>query len=539
VAVSYTKSAKKCERFTLSGFFAGFVDYEKRHAVATCRWCGEHFVRYFAQWVCPTAECQERCAAHAVVRNDPQEGASPFLYLPLPLQVEIEEHPARRLLVEGPAGYGKSYSARWSLYKLCMKYKGFRALLLRCTYDQLEKNHLQHIDDEISHFENARFKRGTQEPKHVVFGDTQARLYFGYCQHKTDVAQFRGPEYDRIVLEEASEFVEDAITFIPTRDRGSNQAREAMLADGKDHGTTRLLTNPGGRSALLLRDLYIDRKPDPDEFPHYNPADYASISGRVEDNPYLAANHKSSGLGGLDAATYQQQAEGRWDVFPGQFFPDWRNDQHVRHIESIGDSAYVGVLLYGYNAPGVLFLARTLADGRLHIEHEWKFKQQTIPQTAERAKAILAERGITKIRLVCPQDMADTKQADTLQAEAPRVTFGRNGVTLIPVDADAHGWSRVHDYLRMSPHGTPWLTVSPSCVYLSRTLPTLIADDKHPDELANAQDDRAALALRTLVASRPQPGTKPVVKSELPQWSLGWWKKTEQRPRGLLSLGRS
>jgi hypothetical protein len=507
-----------------------------RHKIAACRWCGEHFARYHGQWSCTTRACVERCVSHAVLKPTPDDGASPFLYLPLPLQVEIEEHPARRLLVEGPAGYGKSHSARWSLYKLCLKYKGFRGLLLRCTYDALERNHLQHVDDEIAHFENARFKRGTNEPKHVVFGDMQSRLYFGYCRFAVDVTQYRGPEYDRIVIEEASDFVEEAITFIPTRDRGSSHAREAMVAAGKDHGTTRLLTNPGGRSALLLRDLYIDRKPDPEKYPHYDPADYASISGRVEDNPYLAANHKSSGLGGLDAETYQQQAEGRWDVFPGQFFPDFRVDQHVRRIPS-DDAAYVGVLLYGYNAPGVLFLARTLADGKLHVEFEWKYRHQTIPAVAERVKTILAERGISSLRLVCPIDMAAEKSIDTQQAEAPRVTFARNGISLSPVDADAHGWQRVHDYLRAAPDGTPWLTVSPDCPYLSRTLPTLIADPNHPDDIDNGQDDRAAIALRTLVASRPQPGTKPTVKVRPQPWTLGWHKSLESRPRGVLSLG--
>jgi hypothetical protein len=520
-----------------SGWFAGFVDYEKRHAVAKCRWCGGAFVRYFAHWLCENAECQERCAAHAVLKPEIEDGKSPFLFLPLPLQVEFITSPIKRLLIHGPAGISKSYGSRWALYSSCRAIPGYRALLLRKTYDQLFKNHLQFMHAEASALGDARFKNSTQEPKQMAFDNTSA-VYMGYCQHDADILQHLGNEWDEIVFEEAVHFSPNALSEISARDRGSATAREAMYALGRTTGRCRYPTNPGGPAMAYLEDFCITKAPDPEKYPHYSPTVYGDIHGDITDNPYLDENYKASVLGGLEAERYEQLAEGRWDVFPGQFFPDWRVDQHVRRIPS-DDAAYVGVLLYGYNAPGVLFLARTLADGRLHIEHEWKFKQQTIPQAAERVKAILAERGITKIRLVCPQDMADTKQADTLQAEAPRVTFGRNGVTLIPVDADAHGWSRVHDYLRMSPHGTPWLTVSPSCVYLSRTLPTLIADDKHPDELANAQDDRAALALRTLVASRPQPGTKPVVKSELPQWSLGWWKKTEQRPRGLLSLGRS
>lgn len=504
-----------------------------RHAVAVCRWCQSPFARYHSQWTCPTPECQERCAAHAVLKPTPEDGTSPFLYLPLPLQVEVEEHPARRLLVEGPAGWGKSYAARWSLYKLAMKYRGFRGLLLRCTYDELDKNHLQFIDDEIAHFENAKFKRGTQEAKHVVFNDMQSRIYFGYCQHKTDILQYRGPEYDRIELEEASEFVEDALTFIPTRDRGSATGREALLADGMEHGNTRLRTNPGGRSALLLRDFYIDRKPDPEKYPHYDPADYACISGRVEDNPYLAANHKSSGLGGLDAETYAQQAEGRWDVFPGQFFPDWRETIHV-NTTVLDDEPRVAVLLYGYHLQGVLFTARLLANGHVHIEREWKFRHTTIADVAKGVK----ERLAGKVRIVCPTDMVDDSEPDAIKAEPPIQKFARHGVSLVPVDADDFGWDHVHDYLRPAPDGTPWLTVAPSCQYLARTLPTLIADENHPDELAKGQDSRAALALRTLLASRPLPSAKSAAKQPPAEYSLAWFKTLDKRPRGVLSLGR-
>ena len=517
-----------------NGYFAGFVDYEKRHKVAKCRWCGGAFVRYFAQWVCENSECQERCAEHAVVKPDVVEGESPFLYLPLPLQVEIEMHPARRLLIEGPAGYGKSYSARWSLYKLCLKHRGFQGLLIRCTYDQLNRNHLQFVDDEIRHFEGAKFHNNTQEPRHINFSAQGSKLFFGYCEHSKHIGQYKGPEYDRVCIEEASEVINDGLAFIVTRDRGSAPGREAMLAAGFEHGTSRLLTNPGGRSALFLRDHYIDRAPDPVEYPHYNADDYASINGRIEDNPYLAHDHKSSGLGGLDKATYAQQAEGRWDVFPGQFFPDFVKEQHVVGNVYDGTETQIAVLLYGFHTPGVLFIARLMPNGRIHIDREWKFKQTTIADVAIGVQARLPE----KMRIVCPTDMVDDSEPDAIKAEPPIAKFARHGIALTPVEADAFGWDHVHDYLRPAPDGQPWLTVSPSCNYLARTLPTLIADENHPDELAKGQDDRAALALRTLLASRPLPSAKAVANTPPAEYSLAWFKRRDERPRGVLSLGR-
>ena len=256
------------------------------HKVARCRWCDGPFWRaYGFQWLCSNPACAARCISHAILKPlIPTDDSTPFLFRPLPLQVDVEESPVKRLLVHGAAGVSKSFGGRWGLYKRCRQFKGYRALLLRCTGDQLYKNHLQFMPDEAAQLGDAKCFLGTNAPKHMKFENTST-VYFGYCQHRDDIAQHLGPEWDEVVFEEAVHFMDDAILEISARDRGSNSAREAMSKAGLTEGRTRYLTNPGGRAMNLLDDICIKRAPDPKEFPEYDPRYYGEIKGSVADNP--------------------------------------------------------------------------------------------------------------------------------------------------------------------------------------------------------------------------------------------------------------
>lgn len=310
-----------------AGILAG-LEAPKAHKIARCRWCGGPFVRVWAQWFCANLAqgCPDRQIAHAIHHPTPIEGRSPFFYLPLPLQVDIEESPVKRLLVHGPQGISKSYGGRMSLYARCRKIPGYQALLLRCTYDQLQKNHLQFVRAECDALGDAKYTAGTTK---VVEFENGSRIFMGFCDKAADIEDHRGPEWDEVLIEEAVSLLPEAINVITSRDRGSAPAREAMIALGFEEGRSRLLTNPGGRAQMFLEDHYITRSPDRLEYPKYDPQFYGHIMGDIRDNPYLSETYKESVLGGLDADRYEQFAEGRWDIVAGQFFGQWNPTRHV------------------------------------------------------------------------------------------------------------------------------------------------------------------------------------------------------------------
>ena len=296
------------------------------HGVAKCRWCGGRFVFIFdAQWICETAACAERQIAGAIQKPDfaRHEGQTPFAYLPLPLQIDMSGTTFKRLLVAGAAGACKSYGARWELYKKSLRVPGNQSLLLRCTYPELEKNHLKYMEIEQAMLDGAKFVGGNSPKMKFENGSL---ISMGYCKDAADVAQHLGAEWDDIVIEEGNSFLPNALTEIPARDRGSFLAqRNGAPRDGR----TLILANPGGRGMLTLIDHYIKRDPDPDEFPAYNRDMHGFIHATLDDNPYLSEDYAARTLGGLTAARYKQLRYGDWTVTAGQFFSAFTSETHI------------------------------------------------------------------------------------------------------------------------------------------------------------------------------------------------------------------
>lgn len=285
------------------------------HQVAKCRWCGGKF-RFIdhRHWICTTSACADRQLARAMRRAGDPHG--PIIHLPLPLQVDCRESTVRNLLIAGAAGVSKSVGCRWAIYQDCRDVPGFRALLLRVSYDQLAKNHLQYIPYETHQLGDAYYQAG---PKLTTFSHGEDRpdskLFSGYCDEENTILQHMGPEYDLVAFEEATGFLPVAIENISTRARGSATAQRTPRS-----GLVRLYAMPGGRAMRFLVQFFIKKNPNPEEFPKYDPAEYGYIPCNLDDNPYLPENYAQKSLSGLSAARYQQLRYGDWTVLAGQFF---------------------------------------------------------------------------------------------------------------------------------------------------------------------------------------------------------------------------
>src|SRR5262245_49928532 len=134
------------------------------HPVARCRWCQRQFRRYDERhWICTTEQCAERQLALAMYRAG---GGGAPLFIPFPLQVEVEENTTRNLLIAGAAGVSKSTASRWSLYRACRKIPGYRAMILRTTFPELERNHLQFMPLEAEQLGDADYKNRTMTFHH-------------------------------------------------------------------------------------------------------------------------------------------------------------------------------------------------------------------------------------------------------------------------------------------------------------------------------------------------------------------------------------
>lgn len=224
-------------------------------------------------------------------------------------------------MVHGAQGVSKSYFGRMYAYDRCLSVPGFRVLLLRRTYDELNKNHMQFMESEARAL-GAKWTQSGINAKQMRFlhgDDPEAIIFAGSCQDEGDIKAHVGPEYDLILLEEGVTLLTKAIREIMARDRGSAPARPFREKIGLV-GQTRILTNPGGVAMNYLKRLFIDKNADAEDFPGYNPIYFDQMTGEVQDNPYLPENFVEKSLGHLDPIRRAQLAEGKWNVFEGQFF---------------------------------------------------------------------------------------------------------------------------------------------------------------------------------------------------------------------------
>lgn len=464
---------------------------DTKTAGALCCWCSATLVPAGAQaFLCPTPACRERQLLWAIQQKkvDPKGTTSmSYLYLPTPRQVEFHESTAKHTLFGGAAGPGKSHALRWDVYRRCLTYPGYEALLLRRTFPELEKTHMRRASREAPHID------ATFVPSdHVLRFANGSILEFGHCDNDAAISKYLSTEYDWIGFDELVTFDAATALEIMTRARSSKPGVRAMVKAG---------SNPGGVGALWVLDFFIDHNPDRERYPGYRAEDWNFIPAQLDDNPYRDVEYEQA-LTVLDPARYQQLRHGNWRVFDGQFFGKWSEAAHVLDLNISRDGAtWFCSLDWGFNAPGVCLWWAAMADGHFLIVDEYKFKETTVKDVAATIRAKSKDLGLSRV----PQVWADPAiwQRTGQVGESIGETFGRLHVPVVKSDNDRiNGWQRVQEMLRAAPDGRPWLQVHPRCQYLMRTIPAAVRDTDEPEDVDTACDDHALDALRYGAMSR-------------------------------------
>lgn len=257
--------------------------------------------------------------AHVMRRIEQIPGKSDYLRVPTPAQVDLRECRIANALFGGAAGGSKSDGLRWDLYYWCQKIPNYQALLMRRTFPELEETHILAMKREAE-LVGAEYSKGEKR----LEWQNGSFIKAGHCESASDLSKMLSREYDHGVFDEASTFEQDLLTEITSRIRSD---KPEVIARGGDFA--RYGSNPGGPGALYLKDHFITKDPDADEFPGYNPDLYAFIPAKISDNPYLQADYATRRLAPLKKSRRQQLEDGNWDVFGSQFFPTWEPIREV------------------------------------------------------------------------------------------------------------------------------------------------------------------------------------------------------------------
>ena len=497
----------------------------ERHELARCSWCGGAFLRGhltisgLTPWACEHEACWRRQVQHAIVVELKGKGRK-CRFVPLPRQVEaleaLEKGEATYILLGGAAGGSKSRGLREIGHRECLTHPNFRVLLLRRTYKELDQTHLRDVELEAPEM------GATAVPSaKVVRYPNGSVMQFGHCETAADAANYLSAEYDLIIFDELVTFEQTMFLLISSRARSTKPGVVPKVMAG---------TNPGGPQSHWVRMRFIDKTVDLDEFPDYRPEDWLFIPSKLEDNPYLDQQYERKLLS-LPPELRKAYRDGDWDIFPGQYFTEWRKATHVKAVNLPPTVTWVRAVDWGFVKPGACLWIALLPEGHAHIAHEWMFTRVVNSDQAKTIKAKSEEWGIKAAWTVADTGMW-TPDGDS--GESPAETYARYGVPLRQADKErVAGWSRLREWLRAAPDGKPWLTVSPECSYVIRTIPSLVSKDTKPEDVDTDGEDHAADALRYFVMARPAPGSSSM-KPPAKEWSLGWLKNQIRTPQGPL-----
>ena len=398
-------------------------------------------------------------------------------------QKEFFASRARYTAYGGARGGGKSWALRRKLVGLCLHYPGIRCLLVRRSYAELKANHVIPL---LREYEEILSWREGDKMLSFANGST---ITLGYCASTRDCLRYQGQEYDIIAIDEATQLSEHQFSIFKACLRGVGNCPKRMY----------LTCNPGGVGHGWVKRLFIDRSYRSGE----RAEDYQFIPALVFDNPALLSADPDyvAQLESLPPMLKDAWLYGRWDVFEGQFFPEFDVTRHVGTVSApLSSLRCFAAFDYGLDMLAALVLGVD-GCGNLYVLRECCLPDLTLRQAAEEV-ADLCE-GMRVEYAVASPDLWNRRQ-DT----------GRSGLEIMQAvpgmppmcaadDRRIAGWRILREYLHGA-EGQAKLLISPSCRVLIDSLPALLCDPNRPEDASGEPHavTHAPEALRYAVMSR-------------------------------------
>ena len=408
----------------------------------------------------------------------------------------------RRIAYGGARGGGKSWAVRTKSKLLAFRYPGIKILIVRKTYKELQNNHIEQLTAELAGF--AKYNRSDK----MFRFPNGSTISFGYCANEGDLGQYQGAEYDVVFIDEAGQLQESWIRKINLCVRGTNGFPKR----------TYYTLNPGGPGHAYFKRVFVDRNFNPDE----DPNDYFFIQAKVEDNKALMDTQPDylRELENLPPTLRAAWKDGRWDVYEGQFFEDFRDDPehyqdrrwtHVIEPFDIPDGWTICRSYdFGYGKPFSCAWWAVDYDGTIYRIMELYGCTRT-PNEGVKWTPDKQFEEIHKTEMQHPWlkgktiiGVADPAIWDASRGESVADTAARYGVFFTPGDNERiAGWMQCHYRLQLDEDGYPRMYVFNTCRAFIRTIPTLIYDEHRAEDLDTKMEDHVADEWRYFCMSRP------------------------------------
>ena len=439
-----------------------------------------------------------------------------------PYQKRAMLSPADELLVGGSAGPGKSYFLRAASIIWALDCPGIQIFLFRRLYKELLPNHI-YGDNKYMMMLKEMMDAGDVEfnKSEGVFSFwNNSRIQLCHAQYPDDVLIYLGAEFNVLLIDEATQFLEKMIRFLRSRVRlGSLNIPE------KWRGRLPKIvygTNPGGPSHQYFKSGFVDHGPGklhraPEEdggmLREFVPALYTDNVVMMKNDPTYASRLKGIG----DPKLVEAYLKGSWEIATdGVFAPYWQPSVHiVDHVDipaswridrgyDHGTSAPAGALYFAEsNGEAVVMDGQTrhLPPRSLIIIGEKYFANEkyeglnyTPGQIAEHLVRYEFAKKLRQRVKAGPADSAIFEAAPGYTSVAKKLADG--GVQFIKADKSPGSRKRGVVFIKQMLQAAeerkpdqPHLYVHRSCSHLIRTLPNLPKSPDDADDVDSMSED--------------------------------------------------
>lgn len=395
------------------------------------------------------------------------------------------------LLYGGAMAGGKSFFLRWSailylvyLYQHYRK-RGIEVGLFSEDYPTLKDRQISKLQREVPEWVG----KLKDDAIHGLCFRLTKELGYGLIllRNLDDPSKYMSSEFAGIFVDELTRNEEQ--TFSDLR----NRLRYPGISQVKFVGAT----NPGGIGHGWVKRFFVDKSTtDPEQ------ERFFYIHANAHDNKFISQTYLKQ-LEALPIDKRKAYLEGSWDIFAGQFFPEFSRQKHIiAPIVPHPRYKRFGSLDWGYSAPHAYYrhiLKHEKSDDGIAFNRVITFGEQYgTGLTPEELGKIIEKTGTDDFMSIRTDPAAFHKLQDGSMSIADKIGQSMTQRHLLkPANNDRiGGWALMHNWLSIAPDGLPYWLITENCTNLIRTLPQLIHDENNIEDCDSSGEDHSGDSCR-------------------------------------------
>jgi phage terminase large subunit len=352
---------------------------------------------------------------------------------------------APEILIEGPAGTGKTRAVWEKVLALADKYPGSRHLVCRKTRKSMTDSVLVTFEEKVLPPGSPIRGNVKREGRHSYRLPNGSEIVVGGLD---EPSRTFSAEYDTVTVFEAIEVTEDEWELLHRSLRNGRMPYTQAIADTNPGAPSHWLNQRANQGKMVrLRSRHED-----------NPEMYDAAAGRFTER---GEQYIESRLAGLTGHRRARMYLGQWVAAEGLVFDEWDAAVHLVGADNlkawgilnaaggVGQAVrhVIGAVDWGYTNPGVIQVWAFDGDGRMYLLAETYHSRRLIDWWVTRAKAWRAAWGIEAF----PCDPAEPAYIEA---------FRRAGLKAVAADNDIEaGVNAVKERLSPAGDGRPRLYV--------------------------------------------------------------------------------